>query len=339
MYAQKNGTTAAAGLVLSAALLWGTVGPAQVLADTSLGPAALGGWRLLVGGMVLGVFTVRNPVRLRALTARSAWWPLLVCTLSTGLYQVAFLGSVSRTGAALATVVALGTAPAATGLCARWATGERVGTRWLVSTGAAVVGCALLLAPGGGAMDVPGLLLGMATGVCYGLYTVFAKRLASDNPAVHLPTVSAVSLTAGGLMLLPWMATDTAALSDARSLGLIAWLGLATTAAAYWLFSTGLAGLRAAAVGTLSLAEPLAAALLGVLVLDEHLSATAWAGCALLLGGLAAVSLPRPRQASRTPMTGNSGRVSDTRSVPVPGARRATPDPLPPAAGSTPSIR
>jgi DME family drug/metabolite transporter len=333
MDAQKNGTTVAAGLVLGAAVLWGTVGPAQVLDDTSLGPAALGGWRLLVGGMVLGVFTARNPVRLRALTARSAWWPLLVCTLSTGLYQVAFLCSVSRTGAALATVVALGTAPAATGLCARWATGERVGTSWLVSMGAAVVGCALLLAPGSDAVDVPGLLLGMVAGVCYGLYTVFAKRLASDNPAVHLPTVAAVSLTAGGLMLLPWMATGTAGLSDARSLGLIAWLGLATTAAAYWLFSTGLARLSAAAVGTLSLAEPLAAALLGVLVLGEHLSATALAGCALLLGGLAAVSLPHPRQASRTTTTGKSRRASDSRSAPVLGVRRATPDPLPPASG------
>ncbi|WP_328315636.1 DMT family transporter [Streptomyces sp. NBC_00388] len=319
MNAQKNGTTSAAGLALGAAVLWGTVGPAQVLADTTLGPAALGGWRLLVGGMVLGVFTARNPLGTGALTARSAWRPLLVCTLSTGLYQVTFLWSVSRTGAALATVIALGTAPAATGLCARWATGERVGTRWLVSTGAAVAGCALLLAPGGDAVDVPGLLLGMVAGICYGLYTVFAKRLASDNPAVHLPTVAAVSLTAGGLMLLPWMATDTAALSDARSLGLIVWLGIATTAAAYWLFSTGLAGLSATSVGTLSLAEPLAAALLGVLALGEHLSATAWAGCALLLGGLAAVSLPHVRQASRTTPTEIGGRACDPCSVPVLG--------------------
>jgi DME family drug/metabolite transporter len=330
MDAQKNGTTVGAGLVLGAAVLWGTVGPAQVLADTPLGAAALGGWRLLVGGVVLGGFAARDVGRLRALTARSAWWPLLVCALSTGLYQVAFLCSVSRTGAALATVVAVGTAPAATGVCARWTTGERVGTTWLVSTGAAVAGCALLLAPGSGAVNVPGLLLRMVAGACYGLYTVFAKRLAADNPAVHLPTVAAISLTAGALMLLPWMATDTAGLADARSLGLIAWLGLATTVAAYWLFSTGLARLSAATVGTLSLAEPLAAALLGVLVLGEHLSATALAGCALLLGGLAVVSLPHPRRASRTTTDETSKRTSDSRSAPVLRPNRAAPDSLPP---------
>ncbi|MGQ4432636.1 DMT family transporter [Streptomyces sp. SAS_260] len=299
MNVQKNGTAAGAGLVLGAAVLWGTVGPAQVMADSPLGTVALGGWRMLVGGVVLGALTARDRGRLRVLAARSAWVPLLVCALSTCLYQAAFLYSVSLTGAALATVVALGTAPVTTGVCAWWFTGERVGTSWLVSTGAATAGCALLLVPGGRPADALGLLLGVAAGACYGLYTVFAKRLAADNPAVHLPTVSAVSLTAGAAMLLPWMVTDTAGLSDTRTLGLVAWLGLATTVAAYWLFSAGLTRMSATAVGTLSLAEPLAAALLGVLVLGERLSATAVAGCVLMLIGLTAVSLPGVGRSSR----------------------------------------
>jgi DME family drug/metabolite transporter len=298
--AQKNRSTAGSSLIVGAAVLWGTVGPAQVLAKAPLRPAALGGWRLLLGGIVLGAVAAPHLGRLRALTARSVWGPLLVCALATGLYQVAFLYSVSRTGAALATVVALGTAPVATGLCARWAIGERVGTTWLVSTGAAVGGCALLLAPGGAGVDVAGLLLGAMAGSCYGMYTVYAKRLAAENPAVHPPTAAAVSLVAGALVLLPWMATDAAGLSDARSVSLIAWLGVATTAAAYWMFSTGLDYLSATVVGTLSLAEPLAASLLGVLVLGEHLSKAALAGCLLLLGGLAAVSLPHPRRPVRT---------------------------------------
>ncbi len=54
MNVQKNGTAAGAGLVLGAAVLWGTVGPAQVMADSPLGTVALGGWRMLVGGVMLG---------------------------------------------------------------------------------------------------------------------------------------------------------------------------------------------------------------------------------------------------------------------------------------------
>lgn len=304
----KHGSASGVGVVLGAAVLWGTVGPAQVLADTPMGPAALGGWRLMIGGLVLTALVARSASRIRPLLKRRAWWPLLVCTLSTGLFQVAFLSSVERTGAALATIVALGTAPALTGLIARWATGERVGAAWVVSTTAAIAGCALLLAPGSGRADGVGLLLGVASGAFYGLYTVFAKRLVLDDPAVHLPTVSAVSLTAGAVMLLPWTLTDTAGLRDAGTLGLIAWLGLAATVAAYWLFSTGLTRVSATAVGTLSLAEPLAAALLGVLVLGEVLSPVALAGSALLLGGLAAVCLPPRRDAG----TETAARISTT---------------------------
>ncbi|MEU7764686.1 EamA family transporter [Nocardia sp. NPDC049190] len=293
MIIQKNGTTAGAGLVLGAALLWGTVGPAQVLADSPLGTAALGGWRMLVGGVVLWTVTARDLTRLRAVAARSARPYVLMCALSTCVYQAAFLYAVSRTGAALATVIALGTAPVTTGVAARWVTGERVRAAWLVSTGAAVAGCTLLMTPvDGHSADPLGLLLGVVAGACYGLYTVCAKRLAADNPTMHLPTLSAVSLTVGAVILLPWMLAETAGLSDTRTLGLIAWLSLATTVAAYWLFSAGLTRMSAATVGTLGLAEPLTAALLGVLVLDEHLSPTDVVGCALMVGGLTAVSLP-----------------------------------------------
>jgi DME family drug/metabolite transporter len=306
MDAQKNGPAFGAGPVLAAAVLWGTVGPAQRLASGPMTPAALGGWRLLAGGLVLGAFTVR-PKRLRALATRTVLRPLLICAFSTGVYQAAFLSSVARTGAALATVIALGTAPAATGLCALWVTGERMGPAWLAGTGAAVAGCALLLAPGSARVDPLGLLLAVAAGTCYGLYTVFAKELAAADPAADLPSLSALSLVVGSLPLLPWMITDGAPLRDGTVLALIAWLGLVTTAAAYWLFTAGLARVRATTAGTLSLAEPLAAALIGVLLLHEHLSPAAWAGCALILAGMITMCLPTmPRGRSSARATGFS---------------------------------
>lgn len=287
MDARNDGQGFGVGLVLTAALLWGTVGPAQVLAASPIGPAALGGWRLVVGALVLGAFTAPRLQKLRTLTQGTVLRPLLVCAVSTGVYQAAFLSSVSRTGAALATVIALGTAPAATGLCARWVTGERMGAAWTAGTVAAVLGCALLLVPGSaGRVDPLGLLLAVAAGACYGLYTVFAKQLAAANPGADLPMLSAFSLLLGSLPLLPWMISDSAPLRDGTTLALIAWLGLVTTAAAYWLFTRGLVRVRATTAGTLSLAEPFAAALIGALLLHEHLAPLAWTGCALILAGM-----------------------------------------------------
>jgi hypothetical protein len=97
-----------------------------------------------VGGLVLGIFTVRRNT-VRALTTGTVVRPLLVCAVSTGVFQAALMSSVVRTGAALATVVALGVAPAAIGLCARWVTGERMTAVWMAGTAAAVTGGALIL--------------------------------------------------------------------------------------------------------------------------------------------------------------------------------------------------
>ncbi|MFE7171286.1 DMT family transporter [Streptomyces sp. NPDC057616] len=295
MRERKYGSYRGAGLILGAAVLWGTVGPAQAFTGTAMNPAALGGWRLLVGGVVLAVFARRHLRSMLPALRHGLARPLLICAAATGIFQAAFLYSAARTGAALATVVALGVAPVATGLIARAAAGEHLTRTWLISTAAAVTGCSLLLSPTGGGADPLGLLAAAVSGVCYGLYTVYAKQLATQHPAVHLPAVSALSLLLGALPLMPWMGADLIALEQPSTLGLIAWLGLATTALAYWLFSTGIPHTNAAAVGTLSLAEPLAASVLGVVVLHEHLTPTGAVGSLLIFGGLAAACLPAPR--------------------------------------------
>jgi DME family drug/metabolite transporter len=317
MEIRTNGSVFGAGLVLGAAVLWGTVGPAQVLASSPMTPAATGGWRLVLGGLVLAVFTVRRNT-LRTLAAGAVVRPLLICAVSTGVFQAALLSSVVRTGAALATVVALGVAPAAIGLCARWVTGERMTAAWTAGTATAVTGCVLLLAPGSAGVDALGLLLSVVAGICYGLYTVYAKKLAAVAPPAQLPGLSALSLLAGAVPLTPWMINSAVPPQQGATLALIVWLGVATTALAYWLFTTGLTQVPATTAGTLSLAEPLAAALIGVLLLHEHLSPVAWAGGALILAGMITMCLPpRVRRAARaasaeTPARAAAGPVETT---------------------------
>jgi DME family drug/metabolite transporter len=334
MRQQKYGFSGGAGLVLGAALLWGTVGPAQALAGDVMSPAALGGWRLVVGGTVLALLCRRHLRGLRPALRQGLVRPLLVCALATGVFQAAFLYATARTGAALATVVALGVGPVATGLIARLVTGEVLTRTWLISTGAAVLGCALLFVPDGAGPDVLGLLTAAASGVCYGLYTVYARRLATDHPGIHLPTVSALALLLGSVPLLPWMAGSVAALAQPAALGLIAWLGLAATALAYWLFSAGLRSTSAAAVGTLSLAEPLAASVLGVFALHEHLTAPAAAGSLLILGGLVTACVPTGIPVTskrRDAATVRARRDPEAAGIPV-AARHASRQPQAPAA-------
>ena len=291
-----------------AAAIWGTVGPAQVLSGSHADPGALGALRLLVGGAVLALPLWRRLPW--ASFRRNDVWPWLVAAAgSTALYQALFLYAVDLTGAAIGTTITLGCAPFATGVFAWWWLRQRPGRRWLWGTVAAVAGCALILAPASDVrIDPLGVVFAVISGCCYGGYTVSAKKFIDTGLS---PTVTiAATLILGGALLTPLILWHPGALVEPETLLLIGWIGVVGTSVAYLLFGRGLSLTTASTVGTLSLIEPLTAALLGVLVLNEHLTAPAFAGCLVLLAGLIAVSLPGRR-----------------RTLPVSTTSRSTPTP------------
>ena len=69
---------------------------------------------------------------------------------------------------------------------------------------------------------------------------------------------------------------------------MLAELGLATVGLAYSLYGYGLRTLEPSTAVTLTLAEPLTAAVLGVIVLGEQLQPFGWLGAVLVVVGLAA---------------------------------------------------
>ena len=196
----------------------------------------------------------------------------MLAAAATGVYQASFFASVDRTGAAVATVVALGTAPSPPGCAPAQRTasaspppgGPRPPARWPA---------ALLSSRDEGSVDGSGVALALVSGGCYGAYTVSAKRFL--RPGRPVEGAVAASLLGGALLLLPGLADGAAALATPRGAGLVAWLGLVTTALAYVVFVRGLRRVTAATAGTLSLAEPFVALLLGAAVLHERLTAAA----------------------------------------------------------------
>lgn len=224
--------------MLGAALLWGTVGPAQVLAESEADPGALGVARLLIGGAALAALSSRGSAWRQLLRRDVIGW-LLLAALATGVYQVAFMHAVDQLGAALGTAIALGVAPVVTGLCARWWTHDRMTLGWAAGTAAAIIGCTVLLDPWGAeGVAGTGVAVALVSGACYGVYTVAAKRFLSTG----VPALPATSFTLilAGVLLSPIIVLNPAHLADADSLLLIGWIGLAGTALAYALFVYGL---------------------------------------------------------------------------------------------------
>ncbi|GAA2720945.1 EamA family transporter [Cellulomonas aerilata] len=296
--------------MLLAASLWGTSGTSQALGQAQ-DPLAVGAARLAVGGAALVVIGLATqPAALLAcLRAPLVRWTVLAA-VATAVYQGAFFSAVAGTGVVTGTVVALGTAPVATGVCGLVLFGERPTRWWVAATVLAVVGCVVLVTAGGsGAADVrpTGVVLALVAGAAYGLYTSAAKVLLDRG----VPVVNAMAATLGGgaVLLVPFGLRGLGELTGGRALIMVAWLGLAATGAAYLLFARGLRHLPAATVGTLSLAEPLTATVLGLVVLGERPAPIAAAGGLCLVAGLLLATV-RPGTAS----TAGSARTA----VPAP---------------------
>ena len=88
--------------------------------------------------------------------------------------------------------------------------------------------------------------------------------------------------------------TDTGWLTTGAGSLTALWLGLVTVCVGYLLFAAGLRSLSAPTVSTLTLAEPLTAAVFGLVLLGETLSLSSSVGlAAIALGILIIVTTPR----------------------------------------------
>ncbi len=296
--------------VLAAALLFGTTGTAQALGPDGTTPLSVGVARLVVGGTVLALIAfplaARTGKRARGgarprLTGRPA---LLMALTSVALvvYQPLFFLGTERNGVAVSTVIALGSAPVLAGVM-EWAVTRRVPSRiWLIATGLAAVGVVLLGsggADGTGGADPLGVLGAVGAGASFAVIATAQRRLL-DGGWNAFTVVGAMGAGSAILSAAALPFVDLAWLGDGRGLAMALWLGVATVGAAYALFTWGLQGLTAATAATLTLGEPLTAALLGVLALGERLSVLAAAGLVVLAAGL--VTLAWGSRRSRDPL-------------------------------------
>lgn len=282
--------------VLAAAVLFGTTGTSQALGPDGTTPLSIGVMRMVIGGTALALIAfalaarhARRSVGVARprLTAR----PLLMMALTgvcLSIYQPLFFLGTERNGVAVSTVIALGSAPILAGLL-EWALTRRIPSHvWGGATALATLGVVLLGVGGsaGGGTDPVGIVGAVGAGASFAVIANVQRRLLDDGWDAF--TVVG-SMGAGSALLcaaaLPFV--DVSWLGEPRGLAMALWLGLATIAVAYILFTWGLQGLSAATAATLTLGEPLTAALLGITMLGEHLSPLAVGGLVVLGAGLA----------------------------------------------------
>ena len=248
----------------------------------------VGAVRLGIGGLFLLVLAIS-----RKQFFNGEKWPLVPTFISAvfvACYQLCFFAAVAKTGVAVGTMVAIGSSPVAAGILGFLIRKERLERKWYFATFLAVIGCIFLSLSGGQlSLNLTGIFLAFGAGFSYAMYTVAIKGLLDG----HSPdAVMAIVFSFAAILLTPtFFLYDCHWILHPQGFAVALHLGIITVALSYSLFARGLKLVKVGNVATLSLAEPLTAALLGVLILGESLGTQELLGICLIFTGIAFLAI------------------------------------------------
>lgn len=261
--------------ILLAAVLWSTSGvfaKAPVFADWPAGDRGvlLAFWRAVFAAMVLAA-AVRRPRWQRALVPLGA---------SFAAMNAVYLSSMSLTTAANA-IWLQSTAPFWVLLVSLVVFHQAVAGRDLVPLGFAAVGVGLILAFEIRGTAATGVMLGLASGLFYGLVVILMWRLREEDSAWLVALCQAVSAT----VLLPWV-LRLGIWPTAGQLAVLAAFGALQMAIPYLCLIRSLRGISSQEAVGIGLVEPVLMPVWVFLAWGERPAWWTIVGAALILAGL-----------------------------------------------------
>lgn len=285
--------------MLAGVMLFSTNGFWQAVAPEGATPYIVGGCRLMIGAAALFVWC---HIRYGGVSFRNwNWTNTVIYAVSLWLFQILFFKSVLIVGVAIGTVVSLGSSPIFTGLFELVIKGKKPDWAWYAATVLAIAGLVLINGVEGAGFAWYMLSLPLAAGVTCAACLVVAKGVMDNHTAEE--GMFMVMLIGSVLMLpffffepLEWIATG-------RGLLCVGMLGVVNAAVAFTLELEGLRTTPPLMGATLALGEPMGAAVIGILILDEPFSAKSLAGIACIFVSLLIlifVPVAAARRARRT---------------------------------------
>ncbi|WP_169545621.1 DMT family transporter [Sneathiella aquimaris] len=168
---------------------------------------------------------------------------------------------------------------------ARYFLGSPIRIWSLVAVLAGFIGVALLILTPDATLNFSGVIAGILGSVSMALGTVLSRKW---HPPVSSLTFTAWQLTAGGLLLLPFLLLNPSELTEitTRNIWGLAYLGLIGGAITYVIWLRGVKLIHPSAVSILGFLSPTTATLLGWLLLEEALSGIQIVGILTILSSV-----------------------------------------------------
>lgn len=278
---------AAPVFVTGAAILWGIL----VIFIKNLSVAGLSSMEIVAlrvygAALVLLIGLLLYNRKLLKIRLKDAW-----CFVGTGVVSIVFFSycyfkNVTVSSVAVSSIL-MYTSPIWVTLFARVVFREKIGKRKLVALLMAFAGCILVsgITGGVGRVGMEGLLLGLGSGIGYGLYSIFG-RIALEK-GYHPMTVSAYTFLFACVGVLPFIKTVEIWKKMNVAPGLWGWalcMVLLSTCMSFTLYTIGLKYMEAGRAAVLATLEPIVTTLVGVVVYKEMLSLIMVLGIVMVLG-------------------------------------------------------
>ena len=280
---QPNGL----GLVIGAAIIWGTIGVAtQAIYQTdSTSSLFINLMRMLIASPVLLLACWRVVGTSMFDIRRRDFLLMLLGGTLLAFSQAAYFAAIRATGVTIATLLAVCLSPLLVTFLAVLLKFETLDGRVVIALICGLAGSVLLVGlqtPEGTNYDLSlGTLLSLISAVCYAGMIICGRFLAGSY---HPLQITAIGFSGGTLaLLLINLVSGMVIVHSVQGWLLVAYLGLVPTAFAYLLFQMGLRSVSATAASIITMLEPMVAALLAWVLFGETLAATGIIGAVLLV--------------------------------------------------------
>lgn len=171
---------------------------------------------------------------------------------------------------------------------------ERMTGRKLLALALAFAGCVLVSGLSEGGMTWTGLLVGLGSGIGYGLYSILGT-IALRRYSSYTVTTYTFLFAAAGSWLICRPAEMASIFTDADDLPALVFLcvltSLVTAVIPFLAYTLGLETVEASRAGILATIEPMVATLIGVVVFSEPLTILSALGILLILSAVILLNL------------------------------------------------
>jgi drug/metabolite transporter (DMT)-like permease len=273
--------------VAGCATFWGSLG--LVIREIDLSAVTLVTYRVGIATVFLAGWLLLRPDAVGRRWVVFHPWRTLAQGVVLAAHWVLFFAALQRAPVGLVTLLVY-LSPVLVAALSPVVLGEAVSRRVLGAIGLSLIGLVLLLGPGTEGVEVTGVVYALLAAVLLAVLILNAKVLSPRYGGLRL---SLAQVAVATVVLLPFSILGDGRWPVREDLGWVLLLGVVYTGIGLVIYLGALGKIPAVHTSVLSYLEPLSAAVLGALVLDEQLGVgTVVGGLLVIAGGLLVLGEP-----------------------------------------------